>query len=81
MDLADVGHNVSDGCHIASMGGTWMVLVYGFAGMGDLDGHLTFRPGLPEELMGLRFPLTIRGQTLAVAIDGDTATYTLREGT
>ena len=28
MDLADVGGNVKDGCHIASMGGTWMVAVY-----------------------------------------------------
>ena len=29
MDLADVGGNVRDGCHIASMGGTWMGVVYG----------------------------------------------------
>jgi hypothetical protein len=28
-DLADVGGNVKDGCHIASMGGTWMMLTYG----------------------------------------------------
>ena len=81
MDLADVGHNVSDGCHIASMGGTWMVLVYGFAGMRDFDGHLTFRPRLPDQLTRLRFPLSIRGQTLEVAIEDGTATYTLREGT
>ena len=33
MDLADFGGNVKDGCHIASMGGTWMMLTYGFAGM------------------------------------------------
>ncbi|MGC2202579.1 MAG: hypothetical protein WA633_20885, partial [Stellaceae bacterium] len=26
MDLANVGGNVKDGCHIASMGGTWMML-------------------------------------------------------
>src|SRR4030095_12170247 len=32
MDLADVGGNVKDGCHIASMGGTWMMLTYGFGG-------------------------------------------------
>jgi alpha,alpha-trehalose phosphorylase len=81
MDLADVGHNVSDGVHIASMGGTWMVLVYGFAGMRDFDGHLTFRPRLPKELKRLCFPLTIQGRTLEVDIDHDTATYTLQEGT
>ncbi len=81
MDLADVGHNVSDGCHIASMGGTWMVVVYGFAGMRDFDGHLTFRPRMPKELKSIRFPLTVRGQRLDVAIDHDSATYTLQEGT
>jgi alpha,alpha-trehalose phosphorylase len=81
MDLADVGHNVSDGCHIASMGGTWMVLVYGLAGMRDFDGQLTFRPRLPRELTRLHFPLTIRDCRLEVTIEGDAATYTLREGT
>jgi alpha,alpha-trehalose phosphorylase len=81
MDLADVGHNVSDGCHIASMGGTWMVMVYGFAGMRDFDGQVRFRPRLPDELTRLQFPLTIRGQIVDVAIDHDSAAYTLREGT
>jgi alpha,alpha-trehalose phosphorylase len=80
MDLADVGQNVSDGCHIASMGGTWMVLVYGFAGMRDYDGQLTFRPRLPKELRALRFPLSVRGRTLEVAVDTESATYTLRVG-
>ncbi|MGE5256326.1 MAG: glycoside hydrolase family 65 protein, partial [Hyphomicrobiales bacterium] len=32
MDLADVSGNVSHGCHIASIGATWKVLVYGFGG-------------------------------------------------
>jgi alpha,alpha-trehalose phosphorylase len=27
---ADVGGNVKDGCHIGSMGGTWMMRTYGF---------------------------------------------------
>src|SRR5262249_55201079 len=44
MDLADVGGNMKDGCHIASMGGTWMMLPYGFGGMRDDDGTLSFRP-------------------------------------
>jgi alpha,alpha-trehalose phosphorylase len=40
MDLADVGGK--DGCHIASMGGTWMMLTYGLGGMRDHDGTLSF---------------------------------------
>ena len=80
MDLGDVAGNVSHGCHIASMGGTWMLLVYGFAGMRDDDGRISFRPQLPKGIERLRFPLTIRGQMLEVDIHPDATTYSLREG-
>ena len=81
MDLADVGGNVKDGCHIASMGGTWMMLAYGFGGMRDDDGKLSFWPRrAPEENAILRFPLTYRGQMLEVEIGPETVQYSLREG-
>jgi alpha,alpha-trehalose phosphorylase len=81
MDLADVGGNVKDGCHIASMGGTWMMLTYGFGGMRDDDGTLSFWPRrAPEENAILRFPLTYRGQTLEIEIGLDRVEYALREG-
>ncbi len=81
MDLADVAGNVKDGCHIASMGGTWMAIVYGLAGMRDYGGQLSFRPHLPLLLEEIRFPLTLRGQVLEVAIGKESVTYHLREGT
>ena len=81
MDLADVGGNVKDGCHIASMGGTWMMLTYGFGGMRDSDGILSFWPRrAPEENAILRFPLVYRGQMLEIEIGVDRVEYTLREG-
>ena len=83
MDLADVGGNVKDGCHIASMGGTWMALVYGFGGMRDYDGVLSFRPRRPSYSTGIiRFPLTMLGQRIVVEIDATarTSTYSLQEG-
>jgi alpha,alpha-trehalose phosphorylase len=81
MDLADVGGNVKDGCHIASMGGTWMMLTYGFGGMRDNDGTLSFWPRrAPEENAILRFPVTYRGQRLEVEIGLDKVEYALREG-
>jgi alpha,alpha-trehalose phosphorylase len=76
-----VAGNVKDGCHIAAMGGTWMVAVYGFAGMRDYNGHLSFHPKLPQTVKRLRFPLTIQGQRLEVDIQEETATYLLRQGT
>jgi alpha,alpha-trehalose phosphorylase len=81
MDLADVGGNVRDGCHIASMGGTWMALTYGFGGMRDDDGTLSFWPHrAPEDNAILRFPLTYRGQMLQVEIGLEKVQYALREG-
>jgi len=78
MDLADVGGNVRDGVHIASIGGTWMAIVYGLAGMRDYGGKISFNPRKLVEK--LRFPLTIRGQRLEVDIGKDAVTYTLRQG-
>jgi alpha,alpha-trehalose phosphorylase len=81
MDLADVGGNVKDGCHIASMGGTWMMLTYGFGGMRDDDETLSFWPRrAPEENAILRFPLTYHGQMLEIEIGLDRVEYMLREG-
>ena len=81
MDLADVGGNVKNGCHVASMGGTWMMLTYGFGGMRDNDGTLSFWPRrAPQDNGILRFPLTYRGQLLEVEIGLDNVEYALREG-
>lgn len=78
MDLANVGGNVKDGCRIASMGGTWMAVVYGLAGMRDHDGRLVFNPR--PLASKLRFALTYRGQRLEVDIREGQATYTLTQG-
>ena len=81
MDLADVGGNVKDGCHIASMGGTWMMLSYGLGGMRDDDGILSFWPHrAPEDNAILRFPVTYRGQMLEIEIGLGNVEYRLREG-
>ena len=81
MDLADVGGKVKDGCHIASMAGTWMMLTYGFGGMRDDDGTLSFWPRrAPQDNAVLRFPVTYRVQMLEIEIALDKVEYALREG-
>ena len=86
MDLADVGGNVRDGCHVASMGGTWMALVYGLAGMRDYDGHLSFDPARLASFDDtgtqgrLAFSLTVQGQVLDVEMEDHSVTYLLRRG-
>ncbi|MFJ3230926.1 glycoside hydrolase family 65 protein [Streptomyces sp. NPDC086787] len=81
MDLADLEHNTRDGLHIASLAGTWMVLVAGFGGMRRSPDTLRFAPRLPERLRRLAFRLEYRGRRLRVEIEADKAVYTLLDGT
>ncbi|CAN5922134.1 glycosyl hydrolase family 65 protein [soil metagenome] len=77
MDLADVAGNTADGVHVASAGGVWLATVYGFGGLRDSDGYLSFDPRLPRTWDGLRFPLQVRGQRLDVDVTHDAVTYEL----
>ena len=80
MDLGDVAGNVKDGCHIAAMGGAWMIFVYGFAGLRDYGGQLCFWPALPDVLHCIRFNLMFQGHTLEVDVGQETTSYRLKSG-
>ena len=80
MDLDDVNSNVSDGVHIAAMGGTWLSLIYGFAGLRDYDGELSFCPRLPEAWSCLSFKLKRNGVVLSVKYSRNRAVYSIEEG-
>ena len=75
MDLADVAGNAADGVHIASAGGVWLSLVYGYGGMRDRDGLLTFNPQLPSGWDHLQFHVTVRDQRLRVTSTRFAVTY------
>lgn len=80
MDISDLGGNMMHGAHIAAMGGTWLAMIYGFAGMRDAHGRLTFNPCLPEAWTCLGFCLQVRGQTIRIEITHSAATYGLVAG-
>ncbi len=68
VDLADLHHNTSDGVHIASAGGVWNALVYGFAGLRDAHGNLSFDPRLPQEWDRISFRVRLRGGQVGVVL-------------
>ena len=80
MDLDDVNGNVSHGVHAAAMAGSWVSLVYGFGGLRDDDGRLSFAPRLPAAWSRLRFRLLVGDVILQVTLTGHTATYELLAG-
>ncbi|MGD2174878.1 MAG: beta-phosphoglucomutase [Candidatus Brocadiaceae bacterium] len=80
LDLDDFKGNTGGGLHMACMGGTWMAVVNGFAGMRDYEDGLRFDPWLPERWDGYGFKVLYRGRRLKVDVGADEVTYTLISG-
>uniref|UniRef100_UPI003B3BD864 glycosyl hydrolase family 65 protein n=1 Tax=Pseudactinotalea sp. TaxID=1926260 RepID=UPI003B3BD864 len=81
VDLANLHGNASDGIHVASTGGVWSALVYGFAGMRDHHDSLSFDPRLPSEWPALTFKVRFHGARLQVRVEQEQITFELVEGT
>ncbi|MFN8255002.1 MAG: glycoside hydrolase family 65 protein [Bacteroidales bacterium] len=70
LDLDDYNHEADEGLHITSMAGTWMSVIYGFAGMRVIDGLLHFSPNLPASWQKFSFKIEFRNSLLEVTING-----------
>lgn len=77
IDIGDAFGNAAGGIHIASLGGVWMSIVLGFAGMCPVENGLVFKPDLPEEWESIKFPLEWRGQKLNVFLNHDEIRFSL----
>lgn len=80
MDIDNTHGNTFHGVHTAAMGGTWMSVVHGFAGLRALNGELHFAPTLPKAWSRYRFRLVDHGRTLEVAVSAAGAEFRLVEG-
>jgi len=79
VDLGDLHGNTSDGMHIASTGGVWNALVFGFGGMRDHGPRLSFDPRLPETWSSLAFRVLWRGSRLLIGLTQEHLTVTVIE--
>ena len=68
LDLDDYNDDTKDGLHITSMGGTWMSIVEGFAGLRIKDGKLLLNPSLPESWKSFSFRIIYRKALLKITI-------------
>jgi alpha,alpha-trehalose phosphorylase len=80
VDMADTAGNLRDGVHVASAGGTWMAVVYAFAGYRWRTRGPEFSPMLPTRARRLRIPLLLHGSLLDVDIEEHRVTYSVRRG-
>ena len=67
-DLSNIHGNTNEGIHAACIGGTWQVLIHGFAGVRIQKEILSISPSLPKIWRKLLFPLHWRGLLLNLEI-------------
>ena len=80
LDLFNTHNNTKDGIHTANMGGNYMAIVYGFAGLRLKEDGLYFAPLLPEKWSGYEFSVSYRGSEIKISVDSQACTFTLLKG-
>ncbi|MBK1812103.1 glycoside hydrolase family 65 protein [Clostridium sp. YIM B02505] len=71
LDLDDTHGNTKDGIHTANMGGTWMAIVYGFAGLRIKEDYISLSPKLPKAWNELSFGFSYKGNYIKVYMKND----------
>ena len=66
LDLDDLTGTTAGGVHLATMGGVWQALAFGFLGLRAVGEVLTINPCLPAEWTGLALRFRFRGQPVGV---------------
>ncbi|MDF2820453.1 MAG: family 65 glycosyl hydrolase [Clostridiales bacterium] len=80
LDLFNTHKNTKDGIHTANMGGSYMAIVYGFAGLRLKESGLYFAPTLPKIWTGYRFKVNFEGSQINVQVKENQSTFTLING-
>lgn len=80
LDLENMHNNTKDGIHVANMGGCYMAVVNGFAGLKIDEGGLAAAPFVPEPWEGYSFKFRYQGNLLEFAVRKDKVEIVLMEG-
>jgi len=80
MDLDNTHGNTKDGLHLANMGGTWMAIVFGFAGVRIKEESLTLSPKLPADWDQYQFKLQYKDRSIEVNVNKDEIELVLLSG-
>jgi len=69
LDLDDLTGSTAGGLHLATMGGLWQALAFGFAGIRPRGERLVVNPRLPPGWNALELGLRFRGTPLRLRLD------------
>jgi trehalose/maltose hydrolase-like predicted phosphorylase/hydroxymethylpyrimidine pyrophosphatase-like HAD family hydrolase len=71
LDVDDLTATTAGGLHLATLGGVWQALVFGFAGVRVKGDALVVDPRLPDAWNSLELRLKFRGRPLEIRIEED----------
>ena len=71
LDLDDLTGTTSGGLHLATMGGLWQALAYGFCGLRPGRHLLNIDPQLPSEWSALTLHLLFHGAPVHIRAEHD----------
>lgn len=80
LDLFNTHKNTKDGIHTANMGGNYMAIVYGFAGLRIKESGIYFTPSIPEEWNEYRFKINYEDSQIKVVINHKLCKFYLKKG-
>lgn len=80
LDLFNTHKNTRDGIHTANMGGTFMAIVYGFAGVRVKEKGLYLAPLLPESWEEYCFQIKYENSRIRVTVKRKETVFTLIDG-
>ena len=69
LDLDDLTGTTAAGLHLATMGGLWQALAFGFGGLRIRNDRFVVDPRLPPEWNALELGLRFRGHPFRLRID------------
>jgi trehalose/maltose hydrolase-like predicted phosphorylase len=71
LDVDDLTATTAGGLHLATLGGVWQALVFGFAGVRVKGDALVVDPRLPDAWNSFELRLKFRGRPLEIRIEED----------
>ena len=80
MDLDDTHGNTADGIHTANLGGVYLGLVMGFAGLRVTRAGVSLRPRVPESIEGYAFSFCVENSRIWLEMCRSGPTLRLEEG-
>jgi alpha,alpha-trehalose phosphorylase len=80
LDLDNTHGNTRDGIHTANMGGTYLGIVYGFAGLRIKEQGISFQPMIPKQWSAYTFRIGYQGRLIRIHITYESINIQLEKG-